>query len=904
VTKQSFFVAGGALQADAGCYVSRVADTELLEALRRGQFCYVLTSRQMGKSSLMVRTAVQLRQEGSAVVIIDLTAIGQNLDVDQWYFSMLCHVGEKLDLEQEMEAYWDANQRRAPLHRFIGAIKEVYLERKRKPLVIFVDEIDAVRSLQKFSADEFFAGIRECYNRRPEDPKLERLTFCLLGVATPSDLIRDERITPFNIGHAVELGDFTPSDAVVLAGGLSPHHDTARALLDRVLWWTSGQPYLTQKLCGEVAQAKVHVTKDVDAACERIFLSPEARERDDNLHFVRDRLLRSEQDRAALLDAYAKVCRGEKLADDHLNPVLNELRLSGVVRVVNGHLQPRNRIYSKVFDLKWVQKNLPNAEIRRQRAAFYRGVRRVAGVAAIVLVVMGALVLYAWRSAQAEKAATESKRKADASLLREAGRTKAALDRLVETQTKIEGLLEALTPLVTEKSGKLILDRAEDVVRSVTSSRADDPRVVLGLVGLRRVCGRLYLRLGNDEAAFKQAEEARGLLAEQMKLGNANPALAKQMHDCILLVGDCILGGPSPDTVEHKSDSDYARALATYQEAIDLAQRQMTQNPRDASWQTLYFSDLTKLGDTAQLFGGSKIKDAEDRYNYALKMISEVRQKNPGSADLDRIEASIHDSLGTLFLARDRRTEARNHFDQSLKLREAGSSDELAEQPERQADLATSYNKLGNFFSNQGQWKEALDYYQRGLDIRRKLCEQDKRRDWQRNLGYSLYNVSRAQWQLGVKAKNSAMIRRAVDLSDERLKIAENLYNEDPSDYYLKQDHANALYGHADLLLNTTDPAVKDWARALELVQQAVKETDRRDPQPLALLAQALRFMKRPAEARQAAEEAQSLLPPPEKRTSDEKQIAIDLNWELRKDRSAEATAPSSPHHPTANAPH
>ena len=148
-----FFVAGGALQADADSYVARVADTELLEALRHGEFCYVLTSRQMGKSSLMVRTAVQLRQEGSAVVIIDLTAIGQNLDVDQWYFSMLCHVGEKLNLEAEMEAFWDTNQRRAPLHRFMGAIKEVYLENKRKPLVIFVDEIDAVRSFQKFSAD-------------------------------------------------------------------------------------------------------------------------------------------------------------------------------------------------------------------------------------------------------------------------------------------------------------------------------------------------------------------------------------------------------------------------------------------------------------------------------------------------------------------------------------------------------------------------------------------------------------------------------------------------------------------------------------------------------------------------------------------------------------------------------
>jgi AAA-like domain len=233
---QNFFVTGGALQADADSYVPRAADRELLEALRNGEFCYVLTSRQMGKSSLMVRTAVALREQGSAVVILDLTAIGQNLDVEQWYFSMLCHVGEKLGLETEMENYWDANMRRAPLHRFMGALREVYLERKRKPLVMFVDEIDAVRSLRQFSADEFFAGIRECFNRRPEDPKLERLTFCLLGVATPSDLIRDERITPFNIGHAIELRDFDRAEANVLAGGLSPHRDTALLLLDRILW--------------------------------------------------------------------------------------------------------------------------------------------------------------------------------------------------------------------------------------------------------------------------------------------------------------------------------------------------------------------------------------------------------------------------------------------------------------------------------------------------------------------------------------------------------------------------------------------------------------------------------------------------------------------------------------------
>lgn len=42
-----------------------------------------------------------------------------------------------------------------------------------------MDEIDTVRSLP-FSTDECFAAIRECYNRRTEDPEFNRLTFCLL----------------------------------------------------------------------------------------------------------------------------------------------------------------------------------------------------------------------------------------------------------------------------------------------------------------------------------------------------------------------------------------------------------------------------------------------------------------------------------------------------------------------------------------------------------------------------------------------------------------------------------------------------------------------------------------------------------------------------------------------------
>lgn len=394
--ERGFYITGGTLGRDASCYVSRQADAELYDNLTRGKFCYVLTARQMGKSSLMIRTAARLSEEGTAVAVLDLTAIGQNLSAEQWYYGLLGQVGQQLDLEDEFREFWLGHTLLGPLQRWMRALREVMLPRHTNRVVIFIDEIDAVRSLP-FSTDEFFAGLRELYNNRTADAELERLTFCLLGVASPSDLILDTRTTPFNIGRRIELHDFTDGEATLLERGMERDEETSAALLKRILYWTGGHPYLTQRLCQVVTEdVSARDAFAVDQLCEELFLSRRARELDDNLLFVRERMLRSEADLTSLLTLYAQIHAGrQSVYDDEANPLVQILRLSGITRVCNDRLRTRNRIYERAFDEEWVRENLPEAEMRRQHAAYRRGLIRALTIAGVILTVICGLAVVA-----------------------------------------------------------------------------------------------------------------------------------------------------------------------------------------------------------------------------------------------------------------------------------------------------------------------------------------------------------------------------------------------------------------------------------------------------------------------------------------------------------------------------
>ncbi len=385
------FVAGGTVQAGGGVYLERRADAELLEHCRAGDFTYILTSRQMGKSSLMIRTAERLAEEDTLPVIIDLTEFGAQTTAEQWYKGFLSSVQDQLSLRTSSSEWWDAQSDQAFGYRFTRYLRDVALAERSERVVVFVDEIDTTLRLD--FTDDFFAAIRFLYQNRAADPDLQRLSFVLIGVATPGDLIKDASRTPFNIGHGIELTDFTLDEACTLTSHLPVPASVAPDLIAWTLRWTAGHPYLTLRAVRSLAEIPPPAWQAtvVDERIRALFLHAGA-ETDSNLSFVRDMLTKKAFDREAVLNTYGRVRRGERVPDQELDQVTSWLKLSGVVRRRDGMLQVRNAIYEQVFDEHWVREHLRlNVNWRKRLATL--------AACLLVLTVLGTipLAMYAWR---------------------------------------------------------------------------------------------------------------------------------------------------------------------------------------------------------------------------------------------------------------------------------------------------------------------------------------------------------------------------------------------------------------------------------------------------------------------------------------------------------------------------
>ena len=351
----NYFKVGGSLRYGDPTYITRKADRLIYTALKRHEYCYVLNSRQMGKSSLRVRAMKILRGEGFKCVAIDLGIFGRSATAEQWFGGLASELGRKLGLNSATEDWWRSHQDLAPSYRFDRFIAEVVLPQTTAEIIVFLDEVDNIINLD--FRDEFLALIRNCYEQRADLQPYNRLTFCLLGVATPSSLRRDKKLSPLNIGRAIELTGFDFTEAQPLIKGLSARIKEPEAVLQEILDWTRGQPFLTQKLCSLALRAG-QSTVDISQLIQKFMLDNwEIQDEPEHLKTIRDRLLYAPQTRAKYLTLYRTIVQQQGIAIDG-SQEQSELRLSGLVTVQQGKLRVSNPIYARVFDRDWIERQL------------------------------------------------------------------------------------------------------------------------------------------------------------------------------------------------------------------------------------------------------------------------------------------------------------------------------------------------------------------------------------------------------------------------------------------------------------------------------------------------------------------------------------------------------------------
>ncbi|BDI15604.1 hypothetical protein ANSO36C_14060 [Nostoc cf. commune SO-36] len=374
---------GGSLKYDDSTYIVRQADEQLYTGLKTGDFCYIFNCHQTGKSSLLHRTIHRLEKENHICVYLSLALLGTNqITPIQWYKSIIFSLFHKLNLTKQVnfESWWEQQSELDPVQQLYKFVEQVLLRViQNNRIFIFIDNINSLLSLN-FPVNDFFIWIRYCYEQQSHNPSFQRLGFALFGVASPSNLIADRHLTPFNIGQAIKLCDFQLHEAMPLAYGLEEVVSQPQAILAYIIHWTRGQPFLTQKLCQLVVQVALESYKETiiipkgaegywveQLVRSRIIQHWEFQDQPEHLRTIRDRLLFDEHKAGKLLNIYQQVLQVEEVRNR--NPIQNlisadnsedqtELLLSGLVENNNGYLRVKNLIYRSVFTPQWVSRKL------------------------------------------------------------------------------------------------------------------------------------------------------------------------------------------------------------------------------------------------------------------------------------------------------------------------------------------------------------------------------------------------------------------------------------------------------------------------------------------------------------------------------------------------------------------
>ena len=358
-----FFSVGAPLHAVRAGYVRRDADDILYETVVAGRYAHVLAPERSGKSSLIAATAARLEAHGHKVAILDLEQIGVRDgggDPGRWYYNVAYRLLRQLRIRHDLQSWWHDKSILSNRQRLLEFYSEIVLQFVPERIVVFVDEIQCIENLP--SAEQLLASFRAAHNARTTDPDFSRLTFVLLGECDPVSLIDEPELSPFNVTQQVALEDFSREQLDLFASELNLGAEDAQAALDRIFYWTRGQPYLTQKLARWVARDHPDgdIAEHIDKLAKNQLAGRAALHNEPHMSHIHRVIVNDTKRKDGLLNLYGRVRKGIEVPADLGSNTQRRLIAVGLLEIdPDGSLRVRNRLYELVFTARWANENLP-----------------------------------------------------------------------------------------------------------------------------------------------------------------------------------------------------------------------------------------------------------------------------------------------------------------------------------------------------------------------------------------------------------------------------------------------------------------------------------------------------------------------------------------------------------------
>ena len=321
-------------------YVARAADFGAIETIQKaGVTITIKGPRQMGKSTLLIRTINTAREVGKRVVYLDFQRLDKNtLENATNFFRHFCDwLSYSLKIENQTERYW-----RLPMGNILRCteyIGDYLLNEVNHPLVLGIDEVDKL-----YEADfrvDFFGMLRSWHNDRMVNSIWKQLDLVLVTSTEPYQLINNLNQSPFNVGEVISLEDFTQEQVEDLN---NRHHRPFNPTeIKQLRTLIGGHPYLIRRALYLVASHRISVTDLFETALE------DRGPFGDHLRYHLFQL----NNKPELVTGFRQVILNNTCPDD----IFYRLRGAGLVTQQVVGILPRCQLYAEYFKQRLILKS-------------------------------------------------------------------------------------------------------------------------------------------------------------------------------------------------------------------------------------------------------------------------------------------------------------------------------------------------------------------------------------------------------------------------------------------------------------------------------------------------------------------------------------------------------------------